>query len=84
MNDLLSFITGPAIQGPGEPVTYSVPVAEVRPGDVIDTPAGPVFVLFNEEADGLGPWITGECLNTGAPRTLRTVHGDTATVTRHP
>ena len=83
MTDLVNFITGPAIQGPGEPVTYAVPVEEVRPGDVVATPGGPVFILNTETGDALGPWLTGECLNTGAPRWLRTIAGELADVIRH-
>jgi hypothetical protein len=81
-SELLNLIMNPT-QGPGEPVTYSVPVEEVRPGDIVATPAGPVFVLNTEAGDALGPWITVECLNTGAPRWLRCVTGEYADVTRH-
>jgi hypothetical protein len=86
-SELLNLIMNPA-QGPAEPVRHDVDVSEIKPGDVIETPAGRVFVLFTEENEKqygnyAGRWITGECLSTGAPRVLRTHHGDTATVIRH-
>lgn len=83
MHDLIAFMTGPAIEGPGEPITYAVPVEQVRPGDVVTTTDGPVLITDTGTATALGPWLMGKCANTGTPRTLRTISGELADVIRH-